>query len=151
MNEKKTSVALQPRRAKTDWSGCCQMAVKRAFWLVNHLSLNLNFSFLNRISLLLISSSYPIVLTRLGGPRSKSYTFRKIPRVYPGIKPGISWMAVKWANHYTKHAVHMKENRIHYPIWYIDHLYDWKLPHLSTLVKLLPGFLSLQWKTCLWA
>ena len=35
------------------------------------LSLNFNFSFLNRISLLLISSSYPIVLTRLGGPRSR--------------------------------------------------------------------------------
>ena len=32
------------------------------------LSLNFNFSFLNRISLLLISSSYPIILTRLGGP-----------------------------------------------------------------------------------
>ena len=38
----------------------------------------LNFSFLNRISLLLISSSYPIVLARLGGPRSRSYTSRKI-------------------------------------------------------------------------
>ena len=44
------SVALQPRRAKTDWSGCCQMAVQGA----KRLSLNLNFSFLNRISLLLI-------------------------------------------------------------------------------------------------
>ena len=45
------------------------------------LSLNLNFSFLNRISLLVISSSYPIGLTRLGGPRSKPYTPRKISRV----------------------------------------------------------------------
>ena len=26
-----------------------------------------------------------------------------------------------------------------------------KLPHLSIPVKLLPGFLSLRWKTCLWA
>ena len=34
------------------------------------LSLNLNFTFLNRILLLLISSSYPIGLTRLGGPVS---------------------------------------------------------------------------------
>ena len=42
------------------------------------LSLNLNFSFLNQISLLLISSSYPIGLTRLGGPHSRSYTSRKI-------------------------------------------------------------------------
>ena len=45
------------------------------------LSLNLNFSFLNRISLLLISSSYSIGLTRLGGPRSRPYTSRKISRV----------------------------------------------------------------------
>ena len=45
------------------------------------LSLNLNFSFLNWISLLLISSSYPIVLTRLGGPRSRPYTSKKISRV----------------------------------------------------------------------
>ena len=37
-------------------------------WLAKRVSLNLNFSFLNRISLLLILSSYPIVLTRLGGP-----------------------------------------------------------------------------------
>ena len=44
------------------------MAVQRALWLAKRLSLNLNFSFLNRISLLLISNSYPIVLTRLGGP-----------------------------------------------------------------------------------
>ena len=61
-------MALQLWRAKTDWSGCCQMTVQGALWLAKHLSLNLNFSFLNRISLLLISSSYPIVLMRLGGP-----------------------------------------------------------------------------------
>ena len=49
-----------------------------ALWLAKRLSLNLNFSFLNRISLLLMPSSYPIVLTRLGGPRSRPYTSRKI-------------------------------------------------------------------------
>ena len=27
------SVALQPRRAKIGWSGCCQMLVQRALWL----------------------------------------------------------------------------------------------------------------------
>ena len=69
-----SSVALQPRRAKTDWSGCCQMAVQGALWFTKSLSLNLNFSFLNRISLLVISNSYPVVLTRLGGPRSRPYT-----------------------------------------------------------------------------
>ena len=47
-------MALQPRRAKTDWSGYCQMAVQGALWLSKRLSLNLNFSFLHRISLLLI-------------------------------------------------------------------------------------------------
>ena len=50
------SVALQLRRARTYWSGCCEMAVQGALWLAKRLglSLNLNFSFLNRISLLLI-------------------------------------------------------------------------------------------------
>ena len=47
------SVALQLRRAKTDWSGCCQMAEQGNLWLAKRLSLNLNFSFLNQISLLL--------------------------------------------------------------------------------------------------
>ena len=42
------------------------------------ISLNLNFSFLNRISLLLTSSSYQIFLTKLGGHRSRPYTSRKI-------------------------------------------------------------------------
>ena len=92
------SVALQLRRAETDWSGCCHMAVQGALWFAKRLSLNLNFSFLNRISLLLISSSYPLVLTRLGGTRSRPYTSRK-------IEPGTSWMAVTRVNHYTKHAV----------------------------------------------
>ena len=69
------------------------------------LSLNLNFRFRNQISLLLISSSYPIALTRMGGPRSRPYTSRKISRVQPGVEPGTSWMAVRCANHYTKLAV----------------------------------------------
>ena len=76
-----------------------------ALWLAKRLSLNLNFSFFNRNSLLLESSSYPIVLTRLGGPRSRPYTSRKISRVLPGIEPGTSWVSVRWANHYTKQAV----------------------------------------------
>ena len=48
------SVVLQSRRAKTNRSGCCQMAVQGALWLSKRLFLNLNFSFLNRILLLLI-------------------------------------------------------------------------------------------------
>ena len=51
-------MAPQPRIANTDWNGCCQMA---KMWLAKRVSLNINFNFLNRISLLLISSSYPIV------------------------------------------------------------------------------------------
>ena len=47
-----------PRRAKIDWSDCCQMAVQRTLWLAKRLFLNHNSSFLNRISLLLISSCY---------------------------------------------------------------------------------------------
>ena len=99
------SVALQLRRAKTGRCGCCQMAVQAALWLAKRLSLNLHFSFLNRISLLLISSSYPFVLRRLGGPRSRPYTSRKISGVQPGTEPGTSWMAVRLANHYTKLVV----------------------------------------------
>ena len=48
-NIRPISVALQLRRAKTDWSGCCQMTLQGALWLAMRLSLNLNFSFLNRI------------------------------------------------------------------------------------------------------
>ena len=62
------SVAVQPQRAKTDWSGWCQMVVQGDLWLAKRLSLNLNFSFLNHISLLVILRSYPIVLLRLRGP-----------------------------------------------------------------------------------
>ena len=69
------------------------------------LSLNLNFSFLNRILLHLISSSYPIDLTRLGEPHSGTYTSRKISRLLPGIEPGTSRMTVRCANHYTKQTV----------------------------------------------
>ena len=57
------------------------VAARGALWLAKRLSLNRNFSFLNQISLLLISSSYPIVHTMLGGPRSRPYTSRKIFRV----------------------------------------------------------------------
>ena len=35
-------VALQPRREKTDWNGCCHMAVQGALWLAKRSSLNLN-------------------------------------------------------------------------------------------------------------
>ena len=97
-------VALQPRRAKTESSRCCQMAVQGALLLAKRLSLNLYFSFLNRISLLIIWSSYPIVLTRLGGPRFRPYTSRKISRIQPGIESGTYWMTVRRSNHYTKQA-----------------------------------------------
>ena len=46
------------RRAKADWIGCCHMTVQGTTWLAQRYSLNLNFSFLNWILLLLISSSY---------------------------------------------------------------------------------------------
>ena len=47
------SVVLQPWRAKANWSGCCQVAVQGALWLAKW-SMNLNFSFINWILLLLI-------------------------------------------------------------------------------------------------
>ena len=48
-SHKNKSVALQLRRATTDWSGGCWMTVQGALWLAKRLSLNLNFSFLIRI------------------------------------------------------------------------------------------------------
>ena len=51
--------------------------LKRA---VTH-SINSNFSFLNRISLLLISSRYLVALIRLSGPRNRPY----ISRTFSGI------------------------------------------------------------------
>ena len=58
-----------------------RLAVQGDLVVSKALSLNLNFSFLNCISLLLISSGYPIGLTRLGGPSSRPYTSRKISSV----------------------------------------------------------------------
>ena len=68
------SVALQHRRIKTYWSGCSR-------WQCKAWSLNLNFSFLNHISLLIISSSYSIVFKRLGEPHSRPYIPWKISRI----------------------------------------------------------------------
>ena len=73
------------------------MAIQGTLWLEKRLSLNLNFNFLNRISLLLIQIANLIVLVRLAGPRSRPYTRRKISRIYPAIEPGTSWMAVRRA------------------------------------------------------
>ena len=94
------------------------MALQGALWLAKRLSLNLNFSFLNQISLVLISSIYEIILTRLGGPRSGPNTSWKISRIQSGIEPGTSWMAVRRANHYTKQAVIASIHYIHI-IYYI--------------------------------
>ena len=60
------------------------------------------------ISLLLISSSYPIVLTKLGGPRSRCYTAREISRTEPGIEPMTSGMVDRHENHYTTEAVNYR-------------------------------------------
>ena len=62
-------MALQPRRTKTKLVAARWQY--RGLVVSKMLSLNLNFSFLNQISLLLISSGYPIGLTRLGGPHSR--------------------------------------------------------------------------------
>ena len=96
------------------------------------LSHNLNFSFLNRISLLLISSSYQIAFTRLRGPRFRSYTTRKISRVWPGIEPETSWMAVSRASQLSNCS---------------------KQPSRRTLASLLLSFLPFHTKTKLikWA
>ena len=95
------SVALHLRRFKTYRRVSARLQC-RGFVVRKTLSLNLNASFLSRFSLLLISSNYVLVLTRMGGPRPRPYTPRKIYRVEPGIVAGTSWMTVRRANHYTK-------------------------------------------------
>ena len=74
--------------------------------VIKELSLNLDFIFLNRISQLLISCNYPIVLTRLDGPRFRSYIPRKKIRAYPGTEPWISGIVVSHAKHYPTEAFH---------------------------------------------
>ena len=44
------------------------------------------------------SSSYPIFLTRLGGPRSRPNPHLRLVEV-PGIEPASSWSVVRHANH----------------------------------------------------
>ena len=53
------------------------------------------------------SSSYPIVLTRLGGPLSRPNPHLKFVEV-PGIEPTTPWTVVRHANHYTNEAVNKK-------------------------------------------
>ena len=55
------------------------LTVQGATWSAQPYSLNLNFSFLNRISLLLVSNSYSFVLKRLGGPLFRPKIGIKIP------------------------------------------------------------------------
>ena len=75
------------------------MAVQGALWLAaKRLSLNLNLSFLNRISLLLI-----LVATQLSSrgwvdPFPDPILIEKISRVQPGIEVGTSWLAVRRAD-----------------------------------------------------
>ena len=71
------------------------MAVEGALWLAKRLSLNLNFSFLNRILLFLISSSYPIVLTRLSGPIPDRILSEKFLWYSRELNPGpFGWQSV---------------------------------------------------------
>ena len=71
------SVTLQLRRTKTDWSGCCQMAVQGALWIPQRYPSTLISDFLTGFPYFSYHSSYPIVLTRLGGSRSRTHTVLK--------------------------------------------------------------------------
>ena len=86
-------MARQLRRTKTDWGSWFQITVQEALWL-SECYYNLDFSFLNLISLLFISSSYPNCRMRLGGIRSRTYTAKKVSRIWRGIEP--------WAAHQMK-------------------------------------------------
>ena len=56
------------------------------------------------------SSSYKIVLTRLGGPRSsRPNPYLKFVEV-PGIKPATSWLEVRYADPQTNEAVYHSIN-----------------------------------------
>ena len=68
-------------------------------------SKTLNFNFPNWISLLLISSSYPIVLTRLGGPIPDPILLEKFLEYSQESNPGPLGVAVRRVNHDTKELV----------------------------------------------
>ena len=113
------------------------------------LSLNHNFIFLNQILLLLNSSSYPIVFTRLGGPCSRPYTFRNISRVQLGIDPGTSWMAVRCANHYIKEVVIHDHQHLVLPydeiLSYIHQkIYFIKILIIAIFLKLIHSFIPVH-------
>ena len=52
------------------------------------------------------SSSYPIVLTRLGGSRSRPNPYLKFVEV-PGIEPATSWSVVRHANRLEENVAHL--------------------------------------------
>ena len=81
------------------------MALQGALWLAKRLSLNLNFSFLNRIRYF----SYQVATQSSSrgwvDPVPDPILPEKFLGYSRGIAPGTSWMAVRRANHYTKQAV----------------------------------------------
>ena len=89
--KKNTSAMISSHSIKNIRGATAPKSQDRLKWLlpdrstgdlvVSKAFLNFKISFVNRISLLLISSIYPIGLTGLGGPRSRPYTSRKISRL----------------------------------------------------------------------
>ena len=89
-------MALQLQRTKIVWGGCCLIAVQGGLLVSIAPSLNFNFDFLSRISLLL--NELATLLSSRGwvDPFKTIY----IQKMFKGIaKIGISWMAVRRANH----------------------------------------------------
>ena len=78
-----------------------------ALCLAECLSLNLNFSFLNRILLLHIEVAIQLSSRGWVDPVPDHILPEKFleQALQPGIEPGTSWMAVRRANHYTKQVV----------------------------------------------
>ena len=81
------------------------MAEQGALWLAKHLSLNHNFSFLNRISLLLIQVAIQMSSRGWVDPVPDPILPEKFLGYSRGIELGTSWIAVRRANHYTKQVV----------------------------------------------
>ena len=150
-------MALEPRRAKTDWSGCCQMAVQGALWLAKRLSLNLNSNFLNRISLLLIQIATQLPSRGWVDPVPDPILPEKISRVAYSREsnPGpIGWQSDvlttipnRWSNTlwWICKLLCVSEGMLHWFTQYIRHSLHFNQNTISKLAVYRPYWYEVGW------
>ena len=121
---KNKSVALQLRRAKTDWSGYCQMAVQVALRLAKRYPSTLISVFVIGFRYFSYQVSNQLSSRGWGDPVPDAILPEKILGYSRDSNPGTSWMAVRRANRYTKQAVWVSINFIYCLVVYTR----WRFP-----------------------